>query len=100
MATGYFFSMPYFGHINPCLPIIAELTRRGETIVFYGAERFRAVAEAAGARFRAFDHEQPDDERHGRDEQLVLEADDPRGIQHAGEGGQPTHPPIPRCSML
>ncbi len=56
--TAYMFNMPYHGHINPCLALIQELTRRGERIVFYGLEQYRRPAEAAGAVFRAFEYEE------------------------------------------
>jgi MGT family glycosyltransferase len=58
MPTAYMFNMPYHGHINPCLAVIQELTKRGHRVVFYGVERFRAAAEAAGALFRSFEHEE------------------------------------------
>ncbi|MEJ0034871.1 MAG: macrolide family glycosyltransferase [Gammaproteobacteria bacterium] len=58
MTTAYFFSMPYHGHVNPCLPLIQELTRRGERVVLYGLETFRRVAEDAGAIFRPFEYEE------------------------------------------
>jgi MGT family glycosyltransferase len=58
MSTAYVFSLPYYGHINPCLPLMQELARRGEHVVFYGMEAFRASAEASGATFRSFEFEE------------------------------------------
>jgi MGT family glycosyltransferase len=55
MAKAVFFNLPFFGHVNPTLSLIAELTRRGEDITYYSAEAFRAVIERAGATFRGID---------------------------------------------
>ena len=61
-----FFSIPASGHVNPSLPLTAELVRRGETIIYYGTENFRAKIEATGATFRAYHHFGDDYfERHG-----------------------------------
>lgn len=49
-----FFNIPASGHVNPSLPLTAELVRRGETIIYYGTENFRAKIEATGATFRAY----------------------------------------------
>lgn len=45
---------PAPGHINPTLPLVAELTRRGERVTYYATEPFRAKIERAGATFRAY----------------------------------------------
>ena len=45
---------PAPGHINPTLPVIAELVRRGEDVSYYATEPFRAKVEAAGAAFRSY----------------------------------------------
>jgi MGT family glycosyltransferase len=62
MGTAYFFNLPYHGHINPCLPLIQALTRRGERVIFYGPDEFRPATEASGATFRAFNYKE---ERQG-----------------------------------
>jgi MGT family glycosyltransferase len=54
MARGVVLAYPTHGHIAPILPVVAELARRGEDIVFYGTGRSRARIEAAGARFRLY----------------------------------------------
>lgn len=46
--------MPAFGHVNPTLPIVRELVRRGEHVIYYDTEEFRAPIEKAGATFRAY----------------------------------------------
>jgi MGT family glycosyltransferase len=45
---------PAPGHVNPTLPVIAELVRRGEEVSYYATEPFRAKVEAAGAAFRSY----------------------------------------------
>jgi MGT family glycosyltransferase len=46
--------IPGHGHVNPTLPIVSELARRGATVLYYNTEEFRAKIEAAGAQFRAY----------------------------------------------
>src|ERR1700730_2968311 len=46
--------MPAYGHVNPTLPLVRELARRGEHVVYYDAEEFQAQVERAGATFRAY----------------------------------------------
>lgn len=41
------------GHVNPTLPVIAELRRRGEGVTYFASEPFRAAIESAGAVFRS-----------------------------------------------
>lgn len=45
---------PAHGHLNPALPVVQELTQRGEQIVCYNTEEFRPQIERAGATFRAY----------------------------------------------
>jgi len=45
---------PAAGHINPTLPVIAELVRRGERVTYYATEPFRARIEATGAKYRCY----------------------------------------------
>jgi MGT family glycosyltransferase len=59
-VTGFFFALPYHGHIHPCLPVIGELIRRGEHIVAYAPEEFRPMLEELGAEFRCFPYRQSD----------------------------------------
>ncbi len=54
MATAIFFGLPAQGHTNPTLPIVAELVRQGEHIIYYSTKEFRAPIEATGADFRAY----------------------------------------------
>lgn len=55
MAQGVFFNIPFHGHINPTLPLVEELTRRGDHITYYASEAFRPAIERAGATFRGID---------------------------------------------
>ncbi|HEX3744534.1 MAG TPA: macrolide family glycosyltransferase [Bryobacteraceae bacterium] len=51
MGRIVYFSFPAHGHVNPTLPVIRELTARGEQVSYFGTSRFaRAVAET-GAQF-------------------------------------------------
>jgi MGT family glycosyltransferase len=43
---------PAPGHVNPTLLLMAELCRRGERVIYFASEPFRARVEATGARFR------------------------------------------------
>jgi MGT family glycosyltransferase len=45
---------PAAGHINPTLPLVSELRRRGERIAYFATEPFRARVERAGAEFRSY----------------------------------------------
>ncbi len=49
-----FFNIPAYGHVNPSLPLVTALTRRGHTVTYYNTERFRAVIESAGAQFQPY----------------------------------------------
>src|SRR6266853_6969871 len=54
MATAIFFGLPAHGHTNPTLPIVAELVRQGEHIIYYSTEEFRPAIESTGADFRTY----------------------------------------------
>ena len=51
----FFFYIPAYGHVNPKLPLVRELTNRGETIITYTGEEFREKVETAGAEFRTYE---------------------------------------------
>lgn len=49
---------PAPGHVNPTLPVVAELVWRGERVTYYATEPFRPKIERTGAAFRAYgDHD-------------------------------------------
>src|SRR5262245_56208932 len=43
------------GHVNPTLPVAAELTRRGAEVHYFAPESFRDAIERTGARFESYD---------------------------------------------
>src|SRR5262249_41686094 len=54
MAKALFFSVPGHGHVNPSLPIVTELVRRGHHIIYFATESYRRRVDATGAVFRAY----------------------------------------------
>jgi MGT family glycosyltransferase len=46
-----FFGLPAHGHINPSLPLVAELVRRGHQLRYWAYPEFQAKIEAEGASF-------------------------------------------------
>jgi MGT family glycosyltransferase len=67
MSTAIFFNIPAHGHTNPTLPVVAELVKCGERIIYYSQEEFRAAIEQTGASFQDYGDflplktEQPDE---------------------------------------
>ncbi|GAC1654234.1 MAG: glycosyltransferase [Ktedonobacteraceae bacterium] len=53
MSKVLFFNIPAYGHTNPTLPVVAELVRRGEQIIYYSSEAFQPAIEQVGATFRS-----------------------------------------------
>lgn len=51
MATLVFWGYPGHGHVNPSLPLVAELVQQGERVYYYSLEEFRPAIERAGATF-------------------------------------------------
>ena len=49
-----FLGVPAQGHTNPTLPVVAELVRRGEEVVYYSTASFRDAIERSGAVFRPY----------------------------------------------
>ena len=54
MSTAVVLNLPEAGHMNATLPVVAELVRRGEEVVYFATERYRGAIEAAGARFMPY----------------------------------------------
>lgn len=54
MATVVFLSLPAPGHINPTLPLVAELVHHGEQVIYYTSDEFQAAIELAGATYRPY----------------------------------------------
>jgi MGT family glycosyltransferase len=54
MATAVILNLPEHGHMNATYPVVQELVRRGERVIYYATEPFRRAVEAAGAEFAAY----------------------------------------------
>jgi MGT family glycosyltransferase len=54
MAKTIFFNIPATGHINPTLPLITELVRRGEEVICVNTEDMRVHTEPTGAAFHPY----------------------------------------------
>lgn len=54
MPKALFLNVPGHGHVNPSLPLVAELTRRGHHITYFITEQYRARVETAGAVFQPY----------------------------------------------
>lgn len=54
MAKYLFVNVPAYGHVNPTLPVVQELVRRGESVTYYLTEDFRSAVEATGATLLAY----------------------------------------------
>jgi MGT family glycosyltransferase len=51
MSTVVVLNLPEHGHMNATFPVVAELARRGERVVYFATEPFRQKIEATGAQF-------------------------------------------------
>ncbi|MEV4537753.1 macrolide family glycosyltransferase [Asanoa sp. NPDC049518] len=49
MSTIAFVNIPMHGRVNPTLPVVAELVRRGHSVTYHVSPAFGAVVTAAGA---------------------------------------------------
>jgi len=54
MAKLLFFNIPAYGHVNPTLPIVTELVKRGHHIVYYNSDTFEQAIKGTGAEFRSY----------------------------------------------
>ena len=48
------FAPPAHGHVNPSLPVVRELVRRGDQVIYYNHEDFREKIEGTGCTFRPY----------------------------------------------
>jgi MGT family glycosyltransferase len=55
MAKYSFLNVPAWGHVNPTLPVVQELVRRGHEVSYYLTEEFRETVEATGAIFQPYE---------------------------------------------
>ncbi|WP_434751919.1 macrolide family glycosyltransferase [Paenibacillus amylolyticus] len=54
MATVMIFSLPFFSHVKPTLPLVAELLARGETVIYYSDEQYRELLADYNVTFRSY----------------------------------------------
>ena len=54
MSKVIFFSLPAYGHVNPSLPLVAEMIKRGEQVIYYSGNEFKTQIENTGAQFRSY----------------------------------------------
>lgn len=54
MSTAVVLSFPAHGHVTPTLPVVAELVRRGERVIFYATEGWQEKVEPTGSEFRCY----------------------------------------------
>ncbi len=73
MSTVVFINAPAYGHINPTLPLIAELVRRGERVFYYTTEAFQQIIEQTGATFCNYGKGFPDHFAQGIEDNPFLE---------------------------
>lgn len=43
--------LPAAGHVNPTLPVVSELVRRGHRVTYATSEKYAKAVESAGATF-------------------------------------------------
>jgi MGT family glycosyltransferase len=54
VAKALFFGLPVHGHTNPTLPLVRELGRRGEQIVYFSTAEFAPLIAAPGVTYRPY----------------------------------------------
>jgi hypothetical protein len=54
MAKILYVNVPAHGHVNPTLPVVAELAAHGHQVVYYNSASFEQIISATGARFRPY----------------------------------------------
>ncbi|MBK9124567.1 MAG: hypothetical protein IPM16_15820 [Chloroflexi bacterium] len=61
MPKALFFNVPAHGHVNPSLPLVAELVKRGHDIAYFTSPSHKSRIEATGATVELYDERVPDD---------------------------------------
>jgi MGT family glycosyltransferase len=51
MSKVLFINGTAHGHLNPTFPLVHELSRRGEDVIYFSTKEFQSKIEASGARF-------------------------------------------------
>mgnify|MGYP001560630971 CR=1 FL=1 len=47
-----FFNLPAHGHVNPTIPLVKEIIKSGDTVIYYNIREFQKKIESSGAEFR------------------------------------------------
>lgn len=56
MGKVLFFNFPGEGHINPTIPVVEELVKKGEKVVYYCVKEYKSKIEKTGAVFRPYEN--------------------------------------------
>ncbi|NDJ53292.1 MAG: hypothetical protein GYB68_09445 [Chloroflexi bacterium] len=59
MGRGLFLNTSAYGHVNPTIPVVSELVRRGEGILYFTAAIHQPALEEAGASYQPYPHAAP-----------------------------------------
>jgi MGT family glycosyltransferase len=54
MAKFLFFNIPAYGHVNPTLPVVTELVKRGHQVVYHNSDTFEHTLQGTGVEFRPY----------------------------------------------
>lgn len=78
MSKIVFFCIPAYGHINPTIAVVHELTKRGHEVWYYSFNIFQERIESAGAKFISCDEYLPelrpeDEKKVGKDFAALIE---------------------------
>jgi MGT family glycosyltransferase len=78
MSKLVFFNIPAYGHTNPTIELVHELTKRGHEVWYYSFDMFQERIEAAGAKYISCDaclpERTPDiDRKAGKDFAALIE---------------------------
>ena len=78
MSKIVFFCIPAYGHTNPTIPVVQELTKRGHEVWYYSFNMFKEKIETAGAKFISCDEYFPelrpeDEKKVGKDFAALIE---------------------------
>jgi MGT family glycosyltransferase len=56
MSRVWFYNIPFHGHVNPTLPFMRELVRRGEQVTYFSSPTFEKRIQATGADYRVYEN--------------------------------------------
>ena len=93
MSTVTFLNIAMHGHVNPTLPVVAELVRRGHSVTYHTSPAFREEIAATGATVHLA-------VREGAEALYVERLGGVRSVRSSPGPGAPcrcTRPPSARC---